>query len=132
MPYYYELQVEFTDNEGNFVDDPDIIVSWDQGKKDDWRSGLRTDELTGSAFREKLFETFDGYNSEAGFINQKGHRCQLVVVQNYCDTEGFNEDRDWYYVDRLNYNKDTKTINCNLPKYVTNFINNLLANKEQN
>lgn len=131
MPYYYELQIEFTDNEGSFVDDPDILVSWDQGKKDGHRRGIISNELKGDGFRKKLFETFDGYNTEAGYINEDGHRCQLVVVKNYIDTWGDNEDRDWYYVDRLNYNKDTKTINCDLPKYVTNFINKLLCTKEQ-
>ena len=127
MPYYYELQIEFTDNEGSFVDDPYIIASWDNCKRDDFRSGIQSNELKGDGFRKKFFETFDGYNSESGYINEEGYRCQLVVVQNYCDTEGFNEDRDWYYADRLNYNKDTKTINCDLPKYITSFINKLLA-----
>ena len=61
MPYYYELQIEFTDNEGNFVDDPYIIASWDQGKRDDYRSGIRSNELKGDGFRKKFFETFDGF-----------------------------------------------------------------------
>ena len=140
MPYYYELQVEFTDNEGNFVDDPDIIVGWSHGKRE--KNVHLSVDYNGSGFREKLFENKidavdepdnEGYvpekNSEFGYINKEGLRCQLAVVQDYEDPEGIDDSRDWYYVERLNYNKDTKTINCDLPKYVTNFINKLLSKK---
>ena len=138
MPYYYELQIEHRDRYGDGTRDPEIIVAFNNGKRD--KDVFFSIDYRGSAFREKFFESKidepdDFYdkdyvpqkNCDFGFINEKGDKCQFVVMQHYQAERLWDETRDYYYVDRLNYNKDTKTINCDLPKYVTNFINKLLS-----